>query len=103
MQLSKDLGKIDAKEELFCPKWTEYNGSREVYKNFRTDTDKLNVVVYKYQNDFCLRGNEIDLKMSKYEEFLEKRIHLLNYIDMLFQRCIGLDEITIPNWSKFHY
>ena len=47
MQQLPDIEKTDSKEELSCLKWTMYNGRRKVYVNFQTDTDKLNIVVYR--------------------------------------------------------
>ena len=48
-QLS-DFEKIDSKDEIFCLKWTTFNGRRKVCINFQTDTDtdNVNIVVYRY-------------------------------------------------------
>ena len=43
-----DIEKTDSKEEISCLKWTIYNGKRKVCVNFQNDTDKLNIVVYRY-------------------------------------------------------
>ena len=43
-----DNEKTDSKEEISCLKWTIYNGRRKVCVNFQTDTDKLNISVYRY-------------------------------------------------------
>ena len=43
-----DIEKIDSKDELSRLKWTIYNGRRKVCIQFRTDTDKVNIVVYRY-------------------------------------------------------
>ena len=43
-----DIEKADSKDETFCSKWTIYNGRRKVCINFQTDTDKVNIVVYRY-------------------------------------------------------
>ena len=45
-----DKEKGDSKDEIFCLKWTIYNGSRKVCINFQTDTDKVNIVVYRYRS-----------------------------------------------------
>ena len=42
-----DLEKTDSKQEITCLKWTINNGWRKVCVNFQTDTDKLNIVVYR--------------------------------------------------------
>ena len=39
--------KMVSKNENSCLKWTIYNGRRKVSKNFRTDLDKLKIVVYR--------------------------------------------------------
>ena len=41
IQQLPDTEKTDCKEEIFCPKWTIYNGRGKVCVNFQTDTDKL--------------------------------------------------------------
>ena len=49
MQRLPDIGKTDSKGELSCLKWTKINGRRKVCVNFQTETDKLNIVVNRYQ------------------------------------------------------
>ena len=93
-QLS-DIEKTDSKEEISCLKWTIYNGRRKVCVNLQTDTDKLNIVVYRYRNNLYLKDNEVILKLSKYESLLAKRVYLLSYIDIFYGRCIVLDETTV--------
>ena len=48
MQQLPNIEKTDSKEEISCLKWSINNGRRKVCVNFRTDTDKLNFVVYRY-------------------------------------------------------
>ena len=50
IQQLPDNGKTDSKDEISGLKWTIYNGRRKVCVNFHTDTAKLNIVVYRYQN-----------------------------------------------------
>ena len=42
-----DIEKADSKDEFSCLKWTIYNGRRKVCFIFQTDTDKVNIVVYR--------------------------------------------------------
>ena len=72
MQQLPDIEKTDSKEEISCLKMTIYNGRRKIGVNFRTDTDKLNIVVYHYRNNFYLKDNELDLKLSEYQSLLAK-------------------------------
>ena len=97
MQQLPDIEKTDSKEETWCLKWTIYNGRRKVCVNFQTDTDKLNIVVYRYRNILYLKDNEIDLKLTEYQSLLAKRVYLLSYIDIFYKRCIVLDETTVQN------
>ena len=97
MQQLPDIEKTDSKEEISCLKWTIYNGSRKVCVNFQTDTDKLNIVVYRYRNNLYLKDNEIELKLTEYQSLLAKRVYLLSYIDIFYKRCIVLDETTLHN------
>ena len=97
MQQLPDIEKTDSKEELSCLKWTMFNGRRKVCVNFQTDTDKLNIVVYRYRNNLYLKGNEDILKLSEYESLLAKRVYLTRYIHQFYKRCIVLDETTVNN------
>ena len=102
MQQMPDSDEIDSKEETSCLKWTIYNGWRKVCVNFQTDTDKLNIVVYRYRNSLYLKDNEVDPKISEYQSLLPKRVYLLSYIDIFYKRCIVLDETTVDNYNKLH-
>ena len=42
------IEKVDSKNEIFCLKWTKYNGRGKVCISFKTDMEKLNIVVYRY-------------------------------------------------------
>ena len=97
MQQLPDIEKTDSKEQISCLKWTIYNGRRKICVNFQTDTDKLNIVVYRYQNSFYLKDNELDLKMAEYQSPLAKRVHLLSYVDIFYKQCIVLDQTTVDN------
>ena len=48
IQQLPDIEKADSKDEISCLKWTIYNGKRKVCIKFQTDTDKVNIVVYRY-------------------------------------------------------
>ena len=58
-----DLQKVDSKDEYSCLKWTIYNRRRKVCINFQTDTDKVNIVVYR--NNTYLKDTEMDLKLTE--------------------------------------
>ena len=40
--------------------------------NFQTDTDKLNIVAYRYRNNLYLKDSEFDLKVAEYQSLLAK-------------------------------
>ena len=65
-----DIGKVDSKDEVSCLKWTIYNGRRKVCINLQTDTDKVNIVIYRYRNHTYLKDTEMDLKLTEYKGFL---------------------------------
>ena len=97
MQQLPDVEKTDSKKEVSCLKSKKCNGRSKVCVDFRTDTDKLNIVVYRYRNNSYLKDNEIDLKLTEYQSFLAKRVYLLSYIDIFYKRCTVLDEATVHN------
>ena len=92
-----DIEKFYSKDEISCLKWTIYNGRRKVCIKFQTDTDKVNIVVYRYQDNTYLKDTEMDLKLTEYKNLIAKRIYLLSSIDIFYKRCIVLDEITVYN------
>ena len=65
--------------------------------NFQTDTDKVNIVVYRYRNNTYLKDTEMGLKLTEYKKVLAKLVYLLFYIDIFYQRSIALDETTVHN------
>ena len=77
-----DIEKVDSKNEISCLNWTINNGRIKVCINFQTDTDKVNIVVYRYRNNTYLKDTEIDLKLAEYKKLLAKRVYLLRYIDI---------------------
>ena len=97
MQQLPDIEKTDSKEEIYRLKLTKGYGRRKVCVNFQTDTDKLNIVVYRYRSSLYLKDNEVDLKMTENQSLLAKRVYLLSYLDLLYKRCIVLDETTVHN------
>ena len=92
-----DFEKTDSKDEISCLKSTICNGRRKVCINFQTDTDKVNIVVYRYRNNMYLKDTEMDLKLIEYKKLLAKRVYLLSYIDTFYKRCFVLDETTVHN------
>ena len=66
MQQLLDIEKTDSKEEISCLKRTICKGRRKVCVNFQTDTDKLNIAVYRYRNNIYLKDDEVDLKLTEY-------------------------------------
>ena len=92
-----DVEKTDSKKEISRLKWTIYNGRRKVCVNFQTDTDKLNIAVYRHRNNEYLKNNEVDLKLTEYQSLLAKRFYLLSYTEIFYKQCIVLDETTVHN------
>ena len=92
-----DIEEADSKDEIPCLKWTIYNGRKKVCSDFQTDTDKVNIVVYRYRNNTYLKNTEMDLKLTEYKKLRAKRVYLLSYTDIFYKRCIVLDETTVHN------
>ena len=58
MQQVPDIEKTDSNEKISRLKRTIFNGRRKVCVNFQTDTDKLNIVVYRYRNNLYLKDTK---------------------------------------------
>ena len=94
-QQMPDIEKFDSKDETFCLKWTIYNSRKKVCINSETDTDKVNIVAYRYRYSTYLKDTEMDLKLTEYKNFLAKCVYLMSYIDIFYKRCISLDDTTV--------
>ena len=92
-----DIEKVDSKDEISCLKWTMYKGRRKACVNFQTHADKLNIVVYHYRNNTCLKDTGMELKLTEYKKLLAKRVFLLSYIEVFYKRFIVLDRTTVHN------
>ena len=92
MQQLPEIEKMDSRNEISCPKRTIYNGRRKVCISFKTDMEKLNIVVYRYRTNTSAKDNEMELKVTENEKLLSKRVYLVSYLDVFFKRCIVLDE-----------
>ena len=90
-----DFEGVDSKNKVSCLKSSIYNRRRKVCINFQTDTDKVNIVVYRYRNNTYLKDTERDLKLTEYKKLLAKRVYLLSYIDIFYKRCMVMDETTV--------
>ena len=67
MQQLPEIEKVDSKNEISCINWRIYNGRRKVCISFKTDMDKLNIVVYRYRNNTYVKDPEMELKLTEYE------------------------------------
>ena len=95
MQQLPGIGKTESRGKISCVNWTIYNGRQKVCVNFKTDTDKFNFVVYRYRSSLYLKDYGIDLKLTKYQALLAKRVFLLSYAVVFYQGCIVLDDTAI--------
>ena len=97
MQQLPEIEKVDFESDISCLKLTIYNGRRKVCMNFKTDMDKLNIVVYRYRNNTYAKGTEMELKLIGYEKLSAERVYPLSYIEVFFKRYIVLHETTVHN------
>ena len=97
IQRLPDIEKGNSKQDIVRLKWTIYNGSKKVFINFQTDTDNVNMVVYRYRNNTYLKDTEMELKLTEYGKLLPKRVYFLSYSDIFFKRRILLNETTVHN------
>ena len=96
-QQKPDIENVDLKDEISCLKWTIYKGKGKVCSKFQTDTDKVNIFVYRYRNNTYLKDTEMDLKLTEYKKLVTKRVYLLSYIDISYKWRNVLDERTVYN------
>ena len=83
-----EIEKVDSRKEISCLKWTIHNGRRKVCISFKSDMDKLNIVVYRYRNNTYVKDTEKQLKLTEYEKLLTKWVYLLSYIDVFLSGAL---------------
>ena len=59
--------------------------------------DNLSFVVYRYRNNTNVKDTEMELNLTEYEKLPSKLVYLLSYIDVVFKRCMVLDDTTVHN------
>ena len=99
-QQMTDIGNNISKKEVSCLKWTLFNVRRKVCVNFQTDTDQLNIIMYRYRNSFYLKDKEVLLKLTEHQSLLPKQVYSLSYVDIFYKRCLVLGETTVHNKNK---
>ena len=72
----------------------------KVYERFKTDTDKLNIVVYRNRSNLHLNWNQVELELTEQQTLLAQRVYLLCYNVIFLKRCIVLDQTIVQNWMK---
>ena len=75
------IEKTDSKKELSYLNWIKKHGRGKICVYVKTDTDKLNVVVYRYRNNLFLKDSEIGLKLTEYHLLVATRVYLLSYME----------------------
>ena len=63
MQQLPEIEKVESRNEISCLKWTIHNGRKKVCISFKTDMDKLNIVVYRYRSNTYVKDTEMELKL----------------------------------------
>ena len=75
------------------------------YVNFETDTDKLNIVVYRYRNNLYLKDDEFDLKLTEYQSLTrDLKFHLNTIVFAKTYRqvhvSVGILDFLYVRWTK---
>ena len=65
MQQGLEVENTDSKEKKFRINCRLLNGRREVCVKFKSDTDKPNIVVYRYRKSYHLKDDDFELILRK--------------------------------------
>ena len=65
MQQMPDFGQIDLKDEIPRLKGKINTSRRKVCGNYQTKRYKLDIVVYRFQNNIYLKNLEMELKLTE--------------------------------------
>ena len=88
----QQLPDFDSRDATSYLKWITCNSRRKVCVNYQTESDKLNILVYRYRNNIYRKDSETQLKMTEYRKLLCNRVNCLRHIDQFL--CVAL------NWMK---
>ena len=83
------------------PKLDDIQRKTESLHNFQTDTYTIKITkitVYRYLNKNYLKDSDLKLSVMEYENFRQKTIHNLSYLQTLFKKCIVMVETFHHNW-----
>ena len=98
MQKIKEIDKTDSKKnEILCRNGTIFKGRKNVWVNFGSDRNSLNIVMCRYKNNLFLKDSKIILILTESLTLLSKLVTFLGYIDVFFRRCIVMDETIVHN------
>ena len=92
MQQFPKIGKTDSKTEVSCWNWTIYDDRRKICVTFKSDTEKLDIVMNRYQNSFYLEGNKNDLNTTEYEKDLANQVYLLSNTNTFYRLFVVLEN-----------
>ena len=73
----------EPEDKVFCRNSIFYNDRRKVCVNFKTDTDKLNIVMYRYRNNLYFEGDEVPTitdALGKTDVIFELHCHILQAV-----------------------
>ena len=65
MEQLTETEKAFSKNQISCLKGKTCNGGRRVCESFKTDMDKLNMILYRYRNSTDDKDTETELKKTE--------------------------------------
>ena len=94
-QQMPDIENTYAKEEVSCLKWTFYKGRRKVCIHFQTDTDQLNIIVYRYRNSLYLKDIEVVFKLTENQTLCKTTLLIeLHWYILQAVHCTGWNNCS---------
>ena len=64
MQQLADIEKTESTDRVSRPNGTKKNSRRKILVIFTTDSDKMNIAVYRFRNELYLKDKSVFLKMT---------------------------------------
>ena len=81
MQQLPEVGNFDSENEISCLRWIIYNGRRKICVFCKSDTDYVELTVYRYRNNMYMNDSDIEVKATEYNTVLQKKNYLLSYLE----------------------
>ena len=91
------MQKLDADSQVSQFEWTLHDGRRKIHVGYRSETEKIDLVEYRRNENQWKNNQSLQLKREEYDKLLDMLPSLLGYVKTFKKSCIIIDECAVEN------